>query len=800
MAQMPRIMVFSRLDAYLFDIDPELVHDASYVDAINGEHSLTITTTQKLEKTDRLLIRDGMGYWYEYVVQGIDDSHDVTVYYCVWSLQYDMAGTFVDDAYGCGYRPGHASVPQSPRKALECALEGTERWTIGTITVTTQSSASFYRKSGWEALQKVIERWGGELSATITVDGTGIVSREVDLLAHIGSTTATRRFDYGHDLKDIKRTTSDDVWPCRIVPLGKSQETDAGGYTRRPDISSVNSDVVYLEDSSVVDLVKVPKPGGGFEYPTAIILNDTYEEPADLKAWGLEHITEYTRPKVSYEASVIQFEQAGMNVHGVALGDNVVAVDREFCGEGLRIDARVVKVAGSLLDASKLNLTIGNAIDTLTNSLMGIARQVSEIGDMLGNSQQFQATADYVSALISRLNDSINATGGYCYITEGEGFVTYDYPVSDPLIGAEATKVVEIRGGNIRIADSRTAGGDWDWKTVIQSGHIASYLITVAQLIAGYIGDPNGNNYWDLDNDTLRIAAEIICGGANNASGTITVLDENGGTLCTIDKDGITNYGAAIRLITDGYKTGAKFIAEMASFVIPGYVDGVKSPYARKGLHIYGDGNNYDEDVYLTIGSTGSGGAGQQLRATSSLVSSGPMTIEPCNSDDDVRSVIKFNESGGVDVTGGTSTSTYRLVTDDASVRVVKSGTVAVRATGGSGSGSANLYVNGTVTEASDRRLKRHLSYLSDDACDFIRNLKPALFEMGGDVRPGFYAQDVENADPWRSTLVGEIDPDGDGDPIKTLDYMGLVAPLVTYCQQLERRIEALEERIGGIE
>ena len=53
-----RIMVFDRLDSYLFDIDPMQVRNATYVTEINGEHSITIETSQELEKTNRLLVRD----------------------------------------------------------------------------------------------------------------------------------------------------------------------------------------------------------------------------------------------------------------------------------------------------------------------------------------------------------------------------------------------------------------------------------------------------------------------------------------------------------------------------------------------------------------------------------------------------------------------------------------------------------------------------------------------------------------------------------------------------------------------
>lgn len=512
-----RIMVFDRLDRYLFDIDLGQVRDATYVEAINGEHSVTITTTQTLEKTNRLLMRDGMGIWHEYVVLGIEEAHDAMEYYCIWSMQYDLMGTFINGPYDCGIVPGHASVPQYPRRALEVSLGDTSRWEIGTITVTSMAAASFYRRSGWEGLKTVLEKWGGELQATITVGQSGVISRAVDLLEHIGTSDATRRFDYGFDLKGIKRTISDDIWPCRIVPLGKSQQTENGGYTRRPDIGSVNNGVLWLQDDSVVEEVRILNPDGEYEYPTKIIENDTYEEPAEVKAWALEHITEYTRPKVTYEASVMQFEQAGLNAHGVALGDNVVAVDRTFKSGALRIDARVTKISGSLLDTSDMTLTIGNIAESITGQFGGLSYSLNQLTETVDRSQQWQATADYVAALIGRLNDEANATGGWTYITQGAGIRTYSVPVSDPLDGAEAKAavatgngaVVEIKGGTIRIANSLTQAGDWDWKTVFTSGHVAADMITAVNLTAGYIGNADGSGYWDLDTGVMYRGSEM---------------------------------------------------------------------------------------------------------------------------------------------------------------------------------------------------------------------------------------------------------------------------------------------------
>ncbi len=522
--RMTRIIVSDHAESFKFELDPAQILDARVTEEVNGEHSLSIETLQVLEKSDRLLLQDAMGHWHEYVVLGIEAEHTeggvvAHSYYCVWSLQHDLSATFVNDLYGAGYNPGRESTPVTATRALQVALEGTNRWTIGTVSQNTSSSSSFYRRSGWEAIQTVVENWGGEIDATITVTGAGLVGRQVNLVSHIGSTSATRRFDYGHDVAGIKRTVSDDVWPCRIVPLGKSEETEAGGYTRRPSIESVNGNIPWLEDATATPLVRQPDGQGGWEYPTVIVNNDTYTEPADLKAWALDHIGEYCRPIVSYEAEVVQFEQAGMGAHGVALGDDVVVVDRTFCDGGLRIQARVVRIEQSLLDPSDIKLTIGNAKSTLADQLSGIAGEVASIAEILGNTGAYQASDTYLSNLIGQINSAANATGGYTYITEGEGIRTYDRAVSDPLVGAEATAVVEVKGGTIRIANSRTAGGDWDWRTVFVSGFISADFIHGGTLVAG---------------------------GANNVNGMIQVLDANGNVVCQFDKDGARVVGALV--------------------------------------------------------------------------------------------------------------------------------------------------------------------------------------------------------------------------------------------------------------
>lgn len=101
-----------------------------------------------------------------------------------------------------------------------------------------------------------------------------------------------------------------------------------------------------------------------------------------------------------------------------------------------------------------------------------------------------------------------------------------------------------------------------------------------------------------------------------------------------------------------------------------------------------------------------------------------------------------------------------------------------------------DIYVRGTFYNYSDKKIKEHIKYLDEDAYGFVRSLKPALYRYKSNevINVGFYAQDVEEVDPWDCTTAT-----GD-DGMKMLSYEEIIAPLVAYCQHLEERIKRLEK------
>lgn len=524
MSNMGRMLVYNNRDEFLFELDPNLVVAATQTQEVNGVNAIDISTVQTLSRSNRLLMSDAMGKWYEYVINGVDDLHDtgksaIGTYHGVWSLQYDLSITYGEDIEVGGEDAG------TPDIGMAAVLDGTKRWQAGNIEMGGTALIEMFGDSGWERLQKVASEYGGEFEADISVGYGGVISRKVNMLVALGSNLVTRRFEWRHDVTSIRRKAQEAPLFCRMIPVGKGQDVT---------IEDVNDGVRYIEDSEAAEAYKVPDGQGGWEYPTQKVKFDI-DDDRDLLAYAKEHITEYTRPVPTYEANVLQYAEAGLDYRGIALGDTVHIVDDGFNPDvPLRLEGRVRKMVVNLLDRSDVTVTIGDVEAGLSGSFRQIDEALSGIRSRIDGlfDGSVTSTQTYLKWLTGQLNQYINALGGWTYIVPGRGLVTYSVEVSDPEVGAEAKaqvasgngSVTEIRGGSIRIANSLTSSGDWDWKTVFVSGQIAAELVTAARITTGYIGNATDGNYWNLDLGELllRLSAGYRYGLEGGDAQTIT--------------------------------------------------------------------------------------------------------------------------------------------------------------------------------------------------------------------------------------------------------------------------------------
>lgn len=541
---MKRVLVFDSADGYLFDLDQDMLLSIAATEEINGVNALDISTAQRLEKSYRILVPSATGDWQEYVVindsatHEAGDRHAYGKYRAVWAIQYDLMTVYGPDVES----GGESDV--GPTIALQNALNGTSRWAVGNVGTTGAATIEMFGNSAWERVQDVVKVYGGELRQRVTVGFNKVTARYVDLPAHLGSDIPTRRFEWKRDITSISRKASETPLFSRIIPIGKSDDVT---------IEDVNDGVRWLNDAEADLAYRVPDGHGGWEYPTQKVKFSDIDDDRELLDYSSEHITDYTRPVPTYEASVLQYAAAGMDYTGVALGD-VVQIDDYGFNENvpLKLEGRVHKIVRNLMDETDVTLTIGDVGESFSLSLQRMDKTISAVKNSLGVTfgGSLTSTGQYVEWLTGQMNNYINALGGWTYIVPGRGIVTYSVEVSDPNEGAEAKaavatgngSVTEIRGGSIRIANSLTQSGDWDWKTVFVSGHIASELVTAAQITTGFIGSAVSGNYWNLDTGEFRMASTSTLGGRTVQQ----VLDEVDATITSVDVEYAENQSATV--------------------------------------------------------------------------------------------------------------------------------------------------------------------------------------------------------------------------------------------------------------
>ena len=889
-----RIMLFNRRDEPLGDLSPSDVLNCLWAFEINGEHSLTIYTMRVLPDDLRVLTQDGTGKWYEWVLDTPDKEHRtgrtaIGRYRFVWSLQADLKGV------QCAERRPGIPVPVTARNALTSVLADTDRWHAGTVDLTTYGGLSTYNKNAWECLSDLVSVFGGEVDAEIDVDlaGTGVISRRVALKKHIGETKVTRRFDWGHDVTGIDRNSPPGPRYCRVKPLGKGEavygeDGDVNTYTRRITIEDVNDGKDYISDPEAEELFKLPDGNGGYEYPTKIVIYEDIEDKSELKAAAIEDLHNHTSPAVSYEATVKQYEQAGMDVRGVALGDNIHIVDRGFDDDvPLRLEGRVIRVQMQGLSPvinRRTSLTIGRLQETLTDVITRLDKNVSSASSRVTRLEATSSTtAEYLDNLVDHLNEQINATGGYTYLTKNEGLIVYDIAVDDPLVGYNsktdtwASQVVQIKGGNIRIANEKKPSfegiNDWKWKTLLVSGHIAAELVTAAQITVGYIGS-SGDTYIDLDNHTAQLGLStgphvvvnssgmqiynsttslgffgyesgvgiVRVGQANNAhvkissNGSIEMKAEGGESFAYFGRGEVNDYSTTGHKLSVYYTLGVRATQAAAQ--------AVRNIISSRYSYMVGDCSFSAGDNNIAAGDS-SVALGYQSYAVGhrSFAACGGYAIDDWsiaiggeaygkNSICIGHSSSIASDASGLAMYGGKLRSGalrsvaigYNSAVDYSDTTVIGNGVTGlasnVRFAAGAGYRSAggsyynrtaltvddsgNMQIRGEYRTSSDRRLKKHHAYLGDDAADFVRKLKPALFTKDGKRHVGFYAQDVQAAEPeeWDTETVSEVNyeyRDGiDYSPL-TLDYSALIAPLVAYTQQLERKVDQQQKQIDKL-
>ena len=480
--------------------------------ATDGTDTLDITTIGEINKDERIVFKDSTGRWAEYLCQSTQTARaagmPVTVAYCTGSIA-ELSRTYIEDK-----RNRNANA----KACLAKALEGT-RWAVGTVetgTITGTADLAFYHCTVLEAVQKTADTYGLEVQTEYQPDPTGnrIGQRIIHLLEHRGSTSTTKRFEYGKDLTQIKRDIDSGDVITRLYGWGKGIEQTneegepTGGYGRKISFADVNNGKPYIQDDQALANWGIVGADGTKHHSEASVDFPDCEDPKELLNLTKAALKTRTTPVVSYTADVTALGQAGYDPEGTDVGDSVQIIDTSFATP-LRLEGRILQIeedlAGSLAETK---ITLGNIRQSYTQRM---AAQQQALDKLVSNSGAWNSaaggTGPYMKDLIDRINQIMNATGGYAYLKPGQGIYVYDKPEDQ-----NPTQCIHIGGGYWRIADHKKANGDWDFRSLANGkGIFADTIFT------GRLSDAAGLNFWDMDTGEFSLSARSTVGG-NKAS------------------------------------------------------------------------------------------------------------------------------------------------------------------------------------------------------------------------------------------------------------------------------------------
>lgn len=382
---------------------------------------------------------------------------------------------------------------------LQTALEGT-RWQVGQTYDSGTFSTNFYYVSTLEAIQKIVELCGLEVTFEITLNPKThqIEHRLVNLYAQQGQRTG-KRFEYGSNLLTVEREESAENLITALIGRGKGEavyhedntaEETPDGYGRRINFA----DVVWSKENGnpadkpagqeyVEDVDATAKYGFDDGKPRiGIEIFEDITDPAELLQATWSALQTLKRPQASFRASV-------MDVGDLGLGDTVAIVRHDI---KIEYFTRVYKVTHNLLDERQNTIELGD--DFSGNS---ITSTVNDLGKSVGTVERI---ANY--AAVSANGKNANYYGQAQPINPMEGDLWYKD------LGNGETDMYQYHAGNwilitstrdLHNVEKQVKQAQDDFTTAWNKAVAADFSATKAQQRADDVGKQLQSAQADFD-------------------------------------------------------------------------------------------------------------------------------------------------------------------------------------------------------------------------------------------------------------------------------------------------------------
>lgn len=457
-----------------------IVHKAD-----NGDYYLDITTS--LEYVDdltegRIIIAPTPQGEQAFRVGNVQKTKRKITTRC-WHVFYDTENYIIEDSRAVNMNMNAAldhfnsnTVPESPFTTLS-DVPGTN-----TLYVV--------RKSYYEAIQELIERWGaGHLVRN---------NFSIEIRDSIGQDNGVE-VRYGKNIKDI---TVEYDWTnvvTQLLPVGYDGIMLQDKYI----YGDINYDIPYTKcvhfDQDIDQDDYTDEEGNVDE--------EAYEEAlrADLFAQAQAYINTNQYPQVNYQLSA--------NLEKITdIGDTIYVDDERL---GVKITTNVIAFDYDCILGKYINLEFGNFKKQLSNLVSSITTQTENI---------VQESTQVVKATLST---ELQQATSQIWNTMGNSYVIYDGDkilVVDSLPKETATNVIMINNGGIGFSQTGINGTFNSAWTI--DGTLNMQAINVIGLTADLIRG-----------GTLKLGSKL------NQSGILQIFDEANTLIGQMDKDGLKMYG-----------------------------------------------------------------------------------------------------------------------------------------------------------------------------------------------------------------------------------------------------------------
>ena len=401
---------------------------------------------------------------------------------------YDSMNYVIKDSYivekNCNYALDH----------LNNATDNLSPFTTSS-DIATISSYRCVRKSLYEAINVVLERWGGHLVRD---------NFDIKIKDSIGADNEVV-VRYGKNLKEINAQYDWNEVCTKILPVGYD-----GIMLPEEYLEGVNQyDIPYTKVVSFdQDNIDPDDYADDTDFENALI--------GDLRVKAQTYLQENAIPKVNYTLDA--------NLERITdIGDIVEVIDERL---GINLMTNVIAYDYNCILNKYTTIQFGNFKPELT----GLMNTISVQTDEKINENNSSMTV-FINDKLQEATDSILGVMGNSYVIyDGDKIL-----VVDTLPKENATNVIRINSGGIGFSTTGINGtfnSAWSIDGTLNMQYINVINLT-ADLIRG---------------GTLKLGSNL------NEYGTLEVYDENNNIIATLDKNGLTSNslnGTYVRLNAD---------------------------------------------------------------------------------------------------------------------------------------------------------------------------------------------------------------------------------------------------------